>query len=398
MMAGKNIILCLDGTWNGSFSIERKQDGRKVAKPTNVLKLARAIQKRNEQDDRQIVFYESGVGSLESFPGRANWLLKKTDNILGGVFGAGFETKIQNALTFISNNYAEGDSLYIFGFSRGAATARGICKILDWMGNANSAKGAIFSKNDAYYLPHSIRAYFNSKGEVEFSQVAKDFSQFSGKLINVEVKLLGVFDTVLSLGSRIFETPKDHLNSVELPLSVVNAIQALAIDESRKDFQPQIWETSDPDYQTLEQRWFSGSHSNIGGGYPIDGLANCTIAWFVKEAEALGLEFRHDYLGHYEPHPDSELYNSKTAMFAFTDLLRGHWHARPVKLAPPSISIDHSVIERTQQVASYRPENLINTLKYLSDAELDLLAQSLNSQTSKGSYEYYKNAIHSLAH
>ena len=99
--------------------------GQAVLKPTNVLKLSRALLPWDPETRReQITYYEVGVGSLTRYPGGANRLLFQTDRALGGLEGAGFEANIESALTFLVLNYQPSDEVFVFGFSRGAATAR----------------------------------------------------------------------------------------------------------------------------------------------------------------------------------------------------------------------------------------------------------------------------------
>jgi len=125
----RRLVLCHDGTSNSDFDEKRRDQGQAVLKPTNVLKLSRAVLPWDPATRReQITYYEVGVGSLTRYPGAANRLLFQTDRTLGGVEGAGFEANIESALTFLVLNYQPGDEVFVFGFSRGAATARGLTR------------------------------------------------------------------------------------------------------------------------------------------------------------------------------------------------------------------------------------------------------------------------------
>ncbi len=132
----KRLILCLDGTWNSTYKKGKREDGTKVLKPSNVLKLARAIQPIDNQGHHQVVYYDTGVGAMSKYPGFANKFLSRIDNYLGGAWGAGFEVNIEDALTFIINNYSAADinklsdEILVFGFSRGAATARALTQFI----------------------------------------------------------------------------------------------------------------------------------------------------------------------------------------------------------------------------------------------------------------------------
>ncbi|MDF2179096.1 DUF2235 domain-containing protein [Aliiglaciecola sp. CAU 1673] len=381
----RRLIVCLDGTWNSTFNDERKQDGRTIVKPTNVLKLARAILPTHDTED-QIVYYDSGVGSISSYAGWDNKLLGWADNFLGGAFGAGMETNIEDALTFLSNNYQYGDDVFLFGFSRGSATARAVCRLLDWM-------GGVFAKRDAYFLPFVIRDFFDSKGEMPFEDSINRHVKAGIKtqVHQFTVKMLGVFDTVLSKGSRVrSKTGFEYFNSPLLPRIVENAIHALAIDECRADFQPEIW-TSCTKEQTLLQRWFAGVHSNVGGGYPDDGLANCALDWMIAMAKQYGLGFDEDYLGYFKPYAGDVLYNSDKSIWRFADKLRGRQRTRLMfnNLKAGTSEIDYSVLLRLVNSKTpfadkdkladipYRPEELLKWFHFRNITPDELIADAL---------------------
>lgn len=374
----RKLILCLDGTWNSTFQKETRLDGTEIIKPTNVLKMARAILPRTQDNVDQVVYYDCGVGSLASYKGTANWILGKVDNILGGMWGAGLETNIEDALTFLSNNYLEGDEIFIYGFSRGAATARAVCNIVDWM-------GGIFVKQDAYFLPHFIREYLSTKGKGSFkrvlnrynNQVQKYDPDYSLTIIPASITFLGVWDTVLAKGCRVCRrNGNEFLNKIALPKVVLNAAQALAIDERRSNFLPNIWLRSESS-QNLQQRWFAGVHSNVGGSYPDDGLANCALAWMICNSKRLGLEFNEKYLSFYRPSPVDVLYDSNRSVFRIFDRLFHRSGIRTIKLGEKNgnLDIDYTVFLRllSNQPAfqgkyswppskQYRPINLIKSL------------------------------------
>jgi len=135
---------------------------------------------------------------------------------------------------------------------------------------------------------------------------------------------------------------------------VENAYHALAIDEHRKAFKPSLWERPPGWTGKLEQAWFCGVHSNVGGSYKPDGLANEALHWIVEKAEGLGLQFDDEALAHYEPHYMTPLADSMTIMY------------RPMGSIDRDIGkyIQHgealhiSVTERWRDVANYRPKNL----------------------------------------
>jgi len=94
-MNRKRIVLCLDGTWNNPYDEKQRDDGNKVLRPSNTLKLARAVCPKAADEVEQLVYYDIGVGSLAAYPGVANRLLYRADRVLGGGFGAGFEGNVE---------------------------------------------------------------------------------------------------------------------------------------------------------------------------------------------------------------------------------------------------------------------------------------------------------------
>src|ERR1043165_5320000 len=204
----KRIVLCLDGTWNSSFEEHKRRDGHTVVKPTNPLKLARAVLAYDEKDGMlQITYYDLGVGALAQYPSTSNKLLQKVDRTFGGAWGAGFEGNVEDALNFLALNYEDGDEIFIFGFSRGAAEARAVTEFLEW-------NRGLPEKEDVYYLPQLFREYVTSKGAAgvrdrEVAKINDNRSKEKRPLPPIKpfkkarVKYLGVWDTVLALGSRL---------------------------------------------------------------------------------------------------------------------------------------------------------------------------------------------------
>jgi uncharacterized protein (DUF2235 family) len=99
----KNIVVCFDGTWNTADA----------EFPTNVVKTAQMVLPSGK-DVEQILFYDPGVGSMQVAFGAS------INNFLGGAFGVGLMENIVDAYRFLTFNYAPGDHIFVFGFSRGA--------------------------------------------------------------------------------------------------------------------------------------------------------------------------------------------------------------------------------------------------------------------------------------
>jgi uncharacterized protein (DUF2235 family) len=394
-MAAKRIVLCLDGTWNSTYDESKRDDGTKVLKPTNVLKLCRSVLPVGLEHRQQLAYYEIGVGSLAEYPGTSNRLLYRADKYLGGVWGAGFESNIENALNFLVLNHQEGDSIFIFGFSRGAATARGLTHFLDWA-------GGLPRKEDAYYLPGLFRAYVVAQGKGSGAEVVAGINKERAPrpplapFQAVDVEFLGVWDTVMALGSRFKATgtstssvSKSFYLSAQPARCVKNARQALGIDEERYDFRPEIWTGAAPG-QTLEQRWFPGVHSNVGGGYVHDGLANDAFQWILKEAVGKGLEVDKKFPSFYRGFSQDELYTSSSFFYRAFDWARSGKGKRSLLRQPPTanLSLDPAVIRRIKSDPKdfpklqkpYRPENVLLFLACQPDVDSYLAGLGLDAE------------------
>ena len=381
----RHLVLCLDGTWNSTYDRKYREDGSTVLKPTNVLKLCRAVLPGGADQGEQVAYYDIGVGSLATYPGTANRLLALADKGLGGAYGAGFEGNIEDALHFLVFNYREGDEVYIFGFSRGAATARALTRFLDW-------SGGLPTKRDAYYLPELFREYIAVHGEGSSGQAierinARRTTEKRSRPLDpfrpVSVEYLGVWDTVMALGSR-FQAKGTSTSSVSKSFHVdfqparcvKHARQALAIDEERFDFRPEIWTGHRPE-QKLEQRWFAGVHSNVGGGYPRDGLANLAFQWILDGAAAQehGLKVDRDFTRIYNGFAQAQLYRSDNLLYRVLEALRRRSGRGVRKLFDPArpqeanLSLAASVLHRIQANPAnpdfqlggkpYRPQNVL---------------------------------------
>jgi uncharacterized protein (DUF2235 family) len=117
----RRLAICLDGTWN-SPTTERDKDGKAVVKPSNTLKLARAVLPEF-QGIPQLTYYDSGVGGSSDYDGGYNRLSQLADKALGGAWGAGFQANIEQAARFIFHNLTPGSKVFIFGFRRGASAS-----------------------------------------------------------------------------------------------------------------------------------------------------------------------------------------------------------------------------------------------------------------------------------
>lgn len=373
-------VVCLDGTWNNASKEKEKDDGSRVYRPTNVLKVARAVHKFDDEGLSQVTYYDAGVGAMHRAPDVRTKIVRFFDNKLGGGWGAGFEINIEEAYSFLANNCNADDEIFVFGFSRGASQARSLCHLIDWV-------GGFPSKNDVYYVPTLFSAYLDAKGQGDASALVAAIDERNAKkkrktpplepFIKPKMAFLGVWDTVLALGSRIlardgssrkgerFHTPGTP------PRSFAKIRQALAIDERRHDFQPEVW-SGPGDCGDFEQRWFSGVHSNVGGGLIDDSLANCALSWICDEVMASGLALNQSYLSHFRAYAQGKQSEQSTA-FKIGDTLmrpiRGFAGVRDLSTVR-GITLSDSVIKRLNADPAghdsmkneYRPETLVQYL------------------------------------
>jgi len=293
----KRIVICADGTWNEP---ERKDKDSGRPQPTNVLKVARAVLPRSSTGVDQVVYYHEGVGTLGNL-----------DKWTGGAFGRGMERNVRSLYRFLVYNYEPNDELYFFGFSRGAFTVRTLAGFMNTVG--------LLQKDDEYYTPE-IYGLYESSIPRNSAQWDHAFRHIKDPRPCPPIHFVGVWDTVGALGApgalgQLLNRNKYKYHDIELRPPVLHAYQALAIDERRKPFAPSIWKRPAGWAGTLEQVWFAGVHSNVGGGYHPDGLANEALHWMVGKAEVLGLEFDTVFLAHYLPCFNSVLQDSMTALY-----------------------------------------------------------------------------------
>ncbi|OQO10553.1 hypothetical protein B0A48_03851 [Cryoendolithus antarcticus] len=221
---------------------------------------------------------------------------------------------VREGYSFLSSNYVANDEIFIFGFSRGAFTARSIAGLVDYVG-VLTKEGLPFlaeifrdvkHQHDRNYRPRNPDIPFPDKPSASDPAYVKELVRLGYTRTNIPIKIVGVWDTVGSLG-----TPKigwlhrlGLQSSVEKELSfydtsllncMENAFQALALDERRYAFQPALWERLEGNETTLRQVWFPGAHSNIGGGYDDQQIANISLAWMISQCSPF-LDFDEDYV------------------------------------------------------------------------------------------------------
>ncbi|MFL5285601.1 MAG: T6SS phospholipase effector Tle1-like catalytic domain-containing protein, partial [Rhodopila sp.] len=271
-MPYRRLVVCCDGTWNAA-------DGG--ASATNVVRMLRCIARQAEDGTPQIVRYHPGVGTGNPL-----------DHMLGGGLGIGLAPAIRDVYAFLANNYIlaneknQGDEIFLFGFSRGAFTARSIAGLIGAIGLLHPTEMGRFM--DAWrwaQLPANQR---------DINDLNKCFPR---RTRDVPIRCIGVWDTVGALGvprNRLLkgwhpcaETFRFHDTS--RGSHVEHAFQALAIDERREPFEPVLWTAprNPLEKQVICQVWFAGVHADIGGGYADHGPAAIPFLWMLGQVAPL---------------------------------------------------------------------------------------------------------------
>jgi uncharacterized protein (DUF2235 family) len=339
----KRIAICCDGTWNRPDQVH---GGTTCA--SNVTKVARCIAPIDQNGVRQIVFYDKGVGT------------GRFDRLLGGGFGWGIKKKILDAYRFLVATYEPGDELFFLGFSRGAYTVR---SIFGFIRNSGLLKPEFAHKLDDAYALYRRRDDKSHPDAVESELFRRSYAW------EPRAKFIGVWDTVGALGipvGGLFQLINKRwaFHDVTLSSWVDNAFQALAIDEHRKPFQPSVWDRSaSANGQVLEQVWFAGVHSNVGGSYPQAGLSDITLLWMIGKLETCGLSIDRACLQNTaNPKPDilGTLYDSQTIWYKLAGL--GDY-VRPMGKKAEEFVASTAVARMTEQPKEYSPANLSNYLK-----------------------------------
>lgn len=297
----KKLIVCCDGTWN---TMDQEQNG--VPIPTNVAKLYFSLESSDAQGNQQHGYYHPGMGTEPTF----------RDKVFGGAFGDGLDKNIKSAYRWICDHYEQGDLLYLFGFSRGAFTARSLSGFLNKCGTLNFNnldESTIWQRVDVAY-----RQGYKNK---EKKWLASGWQQ-KIQSDDMFIYFVGVWDTVGALGvpdhlpatSLLNRLKNYHFHDTNLSPKIRIARHALALNEKRASFTPTLW-TKIPEECDVKQVWFPGVHSDVGGGYPETGLSDGALEWMMQEAQAAGLAFNPSKLAQITPDFQGVLHNSYAGIF-----------------------------------------------------------------------------------
>ena len=323
----KNIAFCCDGTWDDPND------------NSNVCQLYTALE---QVEGAQVAMYDSGVGTSGT----------PIEKLLGGAVGAGLFQKIQDGYSAIAGVYQPGDQIFIFGFSRGAYTARSLAGMIAICGLPTNFQAG------SNCVQMAFNAYRNEKNRTALLASLNAAYKMD---TTTTIQLLGVWDTVGSLGIPGIFGDTDMMQygflSTTLHPNVLNAVQALAIDEQRQQFQPSLWSNEPLPTQSITQAWFSGVHCDVGGGYPPDAggatPSNITLLWMANYARVFGLQFN--------PGAISSVMIAADSVSALHDSRTGAYRIFPPHIrtiAPDSILGSSVGVRCATAAAKYAPVNL----------------------------------------
>ena len=282
----RQLLVFCDGT-NNTLT------GRKT--DTNVLQLYEHVART--QDDRQTLYYDPGVGSPDVLPGIDAWeyVVRKWERISGLAAGRGVFENVGEAYAFLAREYRPGDQIFLFGFSRGAFTARSVAGMIHLFG--------IIRPESAALIPTLLRVYFApkpSEGRTDVKylrggvagQIRDSFTSAAGH--DASVRFVGVWDTVATVGLPPFDLRISSKATIK-GKRFEHVRHALSLDEHRALFQPRLYsdlnEGDEHAAQSLRQLWFRGVHCDVGGGYPTraSALSDDALTWMFEEATKCGL-------------------------------------------------------------------------------------------------------------
>ncbi|HWY26124.1 MAG TPA: DUF2235 domain-containing protein [Nevskia sp.] len=345
----RNIVLCLDGTSNHYAVVN-----------TNVVKLY-AMLDRTRTD--QLSYYQPGIGTIApaAFWGRVRrWFVKQIDLATAWFLS----DHVTDAYRFLMRYYQEGDRIYIFGFSRGAYTARAVAAMVHKVG--------LLTQGNDELISFAWDMFAKQTDKVVYEGFKQTFSR------EVPVYFLGLWDTVSSVG-WVWD-PK-HLPYTQNNPSVQIVRHAVALDERRAYFVQNLWGTVPTD---VEQLWFPGVHCDVGGGYTEDksGLSAIALQWMVEKAAAAGLIIdpqmkaimlpaQNTPEGYAAPYAGGPANESLTGLWWIPEFIpkrfydpaanfakRWMIHAGRRRFVRPDAGIHPSVYERKTLVPGYHPPNL----------------------------------------
>ena len=269
----RNIVICCDGTGNEFGDAN-----------SNVVKLYTTL----EIDAAQVAYYHPGVGTMGD-PNQQHRLGREWSRIKGLAFGVGFKANVLNAYQYLMETYSDGDRVCLIGFSRGAYTVRALAGLLDGYG--------LLCRGNEGHLPYAWRLYVNQhdvRTRNSINPTVDSAAAFKETFSHEDFRIhfVGVWDTVSSVGWVY--TPL-RLFNVAQNKTIATGRQAVSIDERRCFYQDNLWGNSLPG-QDVQQVWFAGVHSDVGGSYSQEcsGLSNIPLQWMLVQAHNAGIRLAPD--------------------------------------------------------------------------------------------------------
>ena len=310
----KNIVICSDGTGN--------EYGQNITNVVETFKLS------NKTKD-QIVYYDPGVGTGGYHYDEGTGKLKAAYD--SGT-GTGVHKNVEQAYSYLMEVYEPGDKIYLFGFSRGAFTIRSLAGMLHKIG--------LLPADHDNQLEYASKYYLDKK----YHHIAQGFKdEFSRPC---PVHFIGVWDTVES--TLLHEGAK--FTDTKLNPEVKNAYHAVSIDEKRKDFPVCLWDENNlAAGQKMEQIWFAGVHSNVGGWYDSRDLSSIPLCWMVEKAKAAGLKI--------DDAAFNQRLNERKPLGKIHESYEKFWFFRGSRrrVIPENAHVHQSVVDRMSGVSKYKP-------------------------------------------
>ena len=254
------------------------------------------------------------------------------------------------------HNYAPGDRIFLFGYSRGAYTVRALCGLINNCGIVRRADARLIARAWRMYKSPAKKNHPNGEAAMAFRQAHSHESR--------AVHFVGVWDTVGALGipfslMGLFDS-NDEFYDNRMGANVVTARHALAIDERREDFAPTLWESRSG--LDLKQVWFAGCHGDVGGGYAPDADGSCVadvaFRWMLDEAAGAGLGVESHVVDALTDGTLARIHRSRVKLFRLRPAFD-----RPLDPAGIATKVHPSVRDRFEGDEGYRPANLVELLE-----------------------------------
>lgn len=287
--APRQLVICCDGTNNNLTG---------GAQDTNVVKLAQLFA-RSPAGPSEMLFYDPGVGNPGELPGATlldTWG-RRAQRLAGLAFGRGVYENMAECYLFLMRHYRPGDAIYIFGFSRGAFTARSLGGLINQFG--------VLMPHMESMLPTLIHIYFSDRdlAPEQMAAIARQTSELFAPVDarQVDITFMGVWDTVASVGMWPFQARITAIPTIQ-GKRFLNVRQAVALDEHRAQFQPRLYVDNNGSYASasgksasIQQLWFRGCHCDVGGGYAAGetAISDQALAWLLSQAVQCGLRLNH---------------------------------------------------------------------------------------------------------